>query len=653
MRNKKFTGRIKTPIAVFLAQCSLVSAFRSQDRLWRGLPVVLGVTIDRKDDLFAYEEALPYLVDRKAAGHPFADMSYSADLLVLTADSRSGKVKLDEVLQTLRFYDRVVMLLVEGEAFPEEFHLAADCIVKASPITARHIAAAVKSCLLQDMTVEEANGFAGVTLDKIDLLLRKGRTPSEALRRLSSVAHPSTTGWKGPLISELSGMGEAVEWARDLAIDIADWRSGKLQWTDVDRGVLLSGPPGTGKTTFAASLAQSCKVPLIVGSAARWQAKGHLGDMLAAMRKCFADATAVAPSILFLDEIDAIGNRDSFSGHNAQYNLEVVAALLECMDGLDSREGVVIVGACNKAKRIDPALLRPGRFDRQIEVPLPDAAARLCILYWHLAGALAKEALTALAERTDGWSGAALEQLVRQGRRSARRMQQQLTPHHLMSLLPPLTQLSPETMRRIAAHECGHVVVARELGFVDVAGVTIATAIDESKPDTQSAGTTHYIVRDTFQGTREHCLAEICRSLAGLAAEAIIHGSKSTASGGVVGSDLYRATLVAARLEASYGMGSGIGFLSTSEEPDILASLRLDAELRRRTERLLEDQYNRARQIIENRRADVERLAEALFDRGSLTATDIDAILTAPSANAIMQCTSITVKSLKQRPDPH
>ncbi|PZQ10403.1 MAG: ATP-dependent Zn protease, partial [Ancylobacter novellus] len=149
-----------------------------------------------------------------------------------------------------------------------------------------------------------------------------------------------------PTLDQLHGLGEAGVWGKELAVDLADWKAGRISWADVDRGVLISGPPGTGKTTYARSLARSCGVPVVLASLARWQARGHIGDLLKAMRADFARAIEQAPAIMFIDEIDAVGDREQFDTQNRQYCTEVVAGLLECLDGAEAREGVVVVGAC-------------------------------------------------------------------------------------------------------------------------------------------------------------------------------------------------------------------------------------------------------------------------------------------------------------------
>lgn len=618
-------GLMRTPLALFLAHCSLVSTLRDIAPLWRGMPIVIGLTVPREDDIFAYHESLMYVVDRKNTGNPFADMGYDTQLAVLETNKTKSKSHSGETVQFLRLYDRVVMVVSDDTEFPDEFRIAADTLRTVHPITAVHIRAAVRVCLKFDISLEEAAAFLDVPLDSIDLLLRKGRNIETSLDRLASLAAlpvSASSNDPSPDLSTLHGLGEAGVWGRELADDLADWKRGSIEWKDVERGVLISGPPGTGKTTFAAALARTCNVQLIAASVAIWQSKGHLGEMLKAMRQSFADALSIKPSILFLDEIDAIGDRNTFSGNNAQYGREVVAALLECMDGTEKRDGVVVVGACNNPKLIDSALKRPGRFDRIITIPLPDFPARTGILKWHLAGSLAADDLQQVVKLTDGWTGASLEQLVRQARRTARRSRREISIEDLTSALPQRTPLSSQTRYRYAVHESGHVVVALETDFVDVASVSIASDTDNAM-GSQDAGMTHFTSRGECQATYDHYLAIICRCLAGLAAEEIVFGTKSTSAGGVSGSDLHLATVAAAQLEASYGMGSSLGFVSSNDEEEILAVYRSQTDVRSRTDGLLAQQYKVAKEIIKRRRADLDALANALVDRGSLNSIEI------------------------------
>lgn len=620
---------MKTPLALFLAHCSLVATLRDVTQLWRGKPVVVGLVVPREADTFAYEEALPYLVDRKVSGNPFADMGYDSQLAVLELGKNKARSRSGENIQFLRLYDRVVTVVSDEEQFPQEFVLAADSIKTAVPITAEYIRGAVKKCLGIEISLDQASEFTDVPLDHIDLMLRKGRSIDIALQRLNSTRQPSSSSISdeiSPQLKDLHGLGEASEWGHELANDLRDWKTGKIGWRDIDRGVLLSGPPGTGKTMFAAALARTCDAPLIAASIARWQSKGHLGEMLAAMRKSFAEALAQKPSILFLDEIDAVGDRRAFSGHNAQYSREVVAALLECMDGIEKRDGVVIVGACNNPALIDPALTRAGRLDRHIALTLPDARAREGILRWHLSGSLPDTDLGRVAQRTEGWTGADIEQLVRRARRVARRLRRDISIVDLTAALPEMKPLSPALRQRYAVHESGHVVVALELGFVDVKSVSIASAVIASIAS-QSAGVTNYAAWEDSQNTRDHFLAFVCRSLAGLAAEEALLGVRSTAAGGVTNSDLHRATIAAAQLEASYGMGSCLGFVSSHDDAEILSIFRTNRDVRLRTEALLTQQYGIAKGIVETRRADVEKLAAALIEHGALDALQIATIL--------------------------
>ncbi|WP_412050563.1 AAA family ATPase [Hoeflea sp. Naph1] len=193
-------------------------------------------------------------------------------------------------------------------------------------------------------------------------------------------------------VENLSGYGEARPWALDLKDDLALWREGGIGWDEMSSKMLLSGPPGTGKTTFARALCNTLHVPLIVSSVASWLEPGFLGDVLQQMSSVFETARENAPCIVFIDEMDAIGSRDSSEGRGSRYDsywTTVITRLLELLDGALKTEGVIVVAATNLPDRIDPALLRSGRLEKHIVIPPPDAESLTGILAHHLGSDLA------------------------------------------------------------------------------------------------------------------------------------------------------------------------------------------------------------------------------------------------------------------------
>lgn len=210
----------------------------------------------------------------------------------------------------------------------------------------------------------------------------------EAVEDASAPAAPSVL-----RVETLTGYGAAKDWALGLKADLADYLSGELAWSQMSTKLLLSGPPGTGKTTFARALCNTLQIPLVVTSVSTWLQGEYLHDVLDRMANTFAEARHQAPCILFIDEIDGIGQRASASRPYADYWNACVNKLLELLDGAIKTDGVIVVGATNRPGEIDEAIRRSGRLETHIEIPRPDIPTLAGILAHHLSSDL--DAVTA------------------------------------------------------------------------------------------------------------------------------------------------------------------------------------------------------------------------------------------------------------------
>ncbi|MCW4114370.1 AAA family ATPase [Aurantimonas sp. MSK8Z-1] len=369
-----------------------------------------------------------------------------------------------------------------------------------------------------------------------------------------------------PLLENLHGYGAAKEWALQLFEDVTDYRIGDLPWSDVDAGCLLYGPPGTGKTLFAQSLAATTSLPLIATSYAVWQSAGtgHAGEVIKAMRATFETARKTAPCIVFIDEVDAIPARGG-SGHNSDWWSMIVTALLECLDGISRREGVIVIAACNDPSLLDPALVRSGRLDRRFEIGLPNEDALLRIFAHHLPGAdldALAPAATALAGST---SGADVARIAREARRSARRQKRPVTAEDLLAIALPPDDRPPDLRRLIAVHEAGHAVVGMLCGKLPTCLSTVQAGISGGMMSfDMSAGVSR--IGDIGQ--------QVAMALAGRAAEEVILGQPSAGAGGVEGSDLQIATEILATADARQGLGGTLAFAAQADASAVEHRLR-------------------------------------------------------------------------------
>ncbi|THK34034.1 AAA family ATPase [Ensifer sp. MPMI2T] len=433
----------------------------------------------------------------------------------------------------------------------------------------------------------------------------------ERLRKVSANASPIASSQPAkPDLGSMHGFGPLADWGFDLARDLADYKAGLIDWPEVDSGVLISGPPGTGKTMFAGALARMCNVPLIYGSAAQWQAAGYLNDLLRAMRGSFREAREKAPSILFVDEVDAFGDRAVRDTHNADYKRQVINGFLEQLDGFERREGVVVVGACNHPNDLDPAIRRAGRLDRHFPISLPDRAARLGILKHYTTIELTGDDAERFALATDGMTGADIRQLVRDAKRSARRRSDTLRSSDITAHLREVVPIPPEYLRAIAVHEAGHAIVGLELGCGSLVAVRI---VPEIVPNADvRVGGALFERPPIVRRTRQFYLDEIARSLAGIAAETVVLGSFSDGAAGAESADLVHATRIATLVEAGFGMGHTL--MVEAEDEIGMARLRAtNPELRWSVQKLLDDEFERAKAIVECRRTALEEVVGKLL----------------------------------------
>lgn len=531
-----------------------------------------------------------------------------------------------DLIRSYGKYPSIVVLAKHRKDLPIELAAGADAVIDLPRPTAAHVLAARSLLGRSPIDADTAELLSGNDVVMLAPIITKFKLTSADARILRSSV-PDVAVENGPSLEELPGYRDMKPWARSFANDLKRARNGEIAWTDLDRGILLHGPPGTGKTLFARALAKMCGIPLIKASLGRWQAKGHLGDLLAAMSSTFERAKELQPAIVFLDELDSIGDRTKFSGDHVGYQTQVVNSLLEHIDGIDGRQGIVVVAATNFPEAVDRALLRSGRIERHVRMDLPDAEERSEILRFHLSTSVDDVELRKIATDLKGWSGSDLEKLAREARRFARAAGQPAGYTHVAEALPPLQTLPAETARRVAVHESGHAVVALALQPGCRVTVSMRKQFRTFLSDVPVQGMTRYLDEPTDLETRASMEAHVCRILGGAAAEEVLIGARSAGAGGGRGSDLHKATTIAARMVCSYGMGRNLSFLLEDDHPNINRSSNVPTTVRREIDGILAEQLSRARTMVTAHRKAAEILAEQLLERELLEPEDVQAIM--------------------------
>ncbi|MBB3951517.1 AAA family ATPase [Aureimonas jatrophae] len=449
-----------------------------------------------------------------------------------------------------------------------------DAQVDLTRLTGPDVAATLRHVFGEEAKLDPGWSWpTGAPLSMLDLVCKKATTVETALAFLNDIAD---TGAVGPSdyaalsdpLADMVGYGVAKVWARRFVEDLAAFRSGALPWREVDSTLVLTGPPGTGKTEFARRVAQAAGIPIVATSYSTWQRseEGHLGDVLRAIHNDFSHARSVAPSILFVDEIDSLPVRGS-EGRNRSWYFAVINALLEEIDGLSGRDGVAVMAACNRGDRLDPALTRAGRLNRTVRIDLPDATDLSRILASKLDGAVSPESVRPFCDAVAGRAtGADMVQVAREARRTARQAGRAVRVADVQAaILPPDTR-SQEVRRVIAIHEAGHVVAALASGVVPYA-VSLVDSIT-------GGGAVRFDPVPVTEISADTVRREILVTLSGRAAEEIVIGSVSAGAGGHDDSDLANATRLATDFEGAYAFGASLVFRPRPEQNAVEAILR-------------------------------------------------------------------------------
>ena len=441
---------------------------------------------------------------------------------------------------------------------------------------------------------------------------------------------------------DVAGVDEAIEELEEVKEYLQHPAKFQAMGAKIPRGVLLFGPPGTGKTLLARAVAGEAGVPFFSISGSDF-VEMFVGVGAARVRDLFEQAKASAPAIVFVDEIDAVGrHRGAGLGGGHDEREQTLNQLLVEMDGFDQRTTVILMAATNRPDILDPALLRPGRFDRQIVVDRPDLEGRKAILRVHAKGKPLDPGadLDILARRTPGFTGADLANVINEAALlAARRSKKSITMKEVEEAVDRVmagperkSRVMSEAERRlIAYHEGGHAMVAHVLPNTDeVHKITVI-------PRGRALGYTLTLPeQDKFMMTREELRDELAMLMGGRVAEEIVAGDVSTGAG----NDIERATKIARQMVTEHGMSDSIGPRTLGQKqgevflgrdwattPDYSDAVAF--EIDREVSHLLDEAHDVALEILDEHRGKLDELAALLLEKETLDREEVESFFKA------------------------
>ena len=549
--------------------------------------------------------------------------------LTITPKVRTETYKLTGKLDTYSKNESFILYIPRSEEFISKI------------TTAKDNSNDFKLTILND---PEASSWLSVAIEVVPILILAGVTIWVFTRQIGGGSKSMDFGKsRAKLVEEsratfkdVAGLTEEKEEVQELIDFLKNPKKFTNMGARIPKGVLLVGPPGTGKTLLARAVAGEAKVPFYYISGSDF-VELFVGIGASRVRDMFKQAKMNAPFLIFIDEIDAVGRqRGTGLGGGHDEREQTLNQLLTEMDGFGANEGIIIIAATNRPDVLDPALLRPGRFDRQVTVSLPDKNARIEILKVHAKNKILAKNITLeyLAKRTPGFSGADLENLLNEAALLAvRRNKKEITMAEideatdrvLMGPAKVTKKYTDKEKKLVAYHEAGHAVLGLKLdGANEVQKITII-------PRGHAGGYTMMTPKEeAFNYTKKELLESICGLLGGRVAEEVTFGEITTGAH----DDFKKATKIARSMVTEYGM-SNLGPMML-EEPDGNTFLGRDYtknrnisdtvahEIDEEMRSIINDCYKQATKIITENKKLLELIANTLLEEETITKEEID-----------------------------